>query len=82
MFGSKDSGGELAFGYYLETLSLNGVEMGIPEDRERFTIGCVNFSQDEVGGPPRIAVAEENGQVIAVRFCCGMEDWSAHSEIL
>ncbi|KAL2063350.1 hypothetical protein VTL71DRAFT_5155 [Oculimacula yallundae] len=55
-----------------------GVEMGVPEDRERFTIGGVNFSQDEVGGPPRIAVAEENGQVIAVRFYCGMEDWSAH----
>lgn len=47
MFGSKDSGGELAFGYYLETLSLNGVEMGIPEDRERFTIGCVNCTSVE-----------------------------------
>ncbi|KAG4442472.1 hypothetical protein IFR05_002074 [Cadophora sp. M221] len=78
MFGSDDSTEELDFGYYLETLSLNGVEIGMPEDRERFTIGGVNFSQDEVGGPPRIAIAEENGQVIAVRFYCGMEDWSAH----
>lgn len=34
--------------------------------------------QDEVGGPPRIAVAEnEEGQVIAVRFYCGMEDWTS-----
>ncbi len=27
--------------------------------------------QDEVGGPPRVALAEENGQVIAVRLYGG-----------
>lgn len=35
-------------------------------------------AQDEVGGLLRIIVAEdENGQVIAVRLYCGMEDWAA-----
>lgn len=38
----------------------------------------IPVSYDEVGSPSRIAVVEENGQVIAVRFYCGMEDWSAH----
>lgn len=33
--------------------------------------------QDEVGGPPRIAVAEEEGLVIAVRFFQGEEDWAS-----
>lgn len=33
--------------------------------------------QDEVGCPPRIAVAEENGQVIAVRFFMGDEEWES-----
>ncbi|KUJ24385.1 uncharacterized protein LY89DRAFT_713248 [Mollisia scopiformis] len=76
MFGDGDSDEELDFGYYLETLSLNGADIGVG-DQEGLTIGGMNFFQDEVGSPPRIAVAEENGQVIAVRFFLGGEDWSS-----
>ncbi|KAE8440671.1 hypothetical protein EG329_006835 [Mollisiaceae sp. DMI_Dod_QoI] len=75
MFGDPESEEELDFGYYLESLSLNGADIGVSAEQERFTIGGMNFFQDEVGGPPRIAVAEENGQVVAVRFYEGGEDW-------
>ncbi|TVY33821.1 hypothetical protein LSUB1_G007914 [Lachnellula subtilissima] len=54
IMGLKD-GDEIDYGFYAETLTLNGWEMGA-------------VGQDEVGGPPRVAVAEENGQVIAIRL--------------
>lgn len=36
-----------------------------------FKVNYLLVGQDEVGGPPRVAVAEENGQVIAVRLYGG-----------
>ena len=42
MFGDRESEEELDFGYYLETLSLNGVEVEASEEQERFTIGGMN----------------------------------------
>ncbi|CZR55459.1 uncharacterized protein PAC_05347 [Phialocephala subalpina] len=74
MFGDRQSDEELDYGFYLESLSLNGADIGISEEQRGFTIGGMNFYQDEVGGPPRIAVAEENGQIIAVRFYLGPEE--------
>ena len=42
LFGDKDSTEELEFGYYLETLSLNGTEIGTSEDQQGLTIGGLN----------------------------------------
>ncbi|TVY26998.1 hypothetical protein LHYA1_G003852 [Lachnellula hyalina] len=76
---------EIDSGFYTEALTLNGWEMGAGKNA-RFTIGGMNFSQDEVGGPPRVSVAKENGQVIANRLHRGPsydeeeEDYSQGSE--
>lgn len=36
--------------------------------------------QDEVGGPPRVSVAEENGEVVAVRIHGGEDEEDEEDE--
>ncbi|TVY78470.1 hypothetical protein LSUE1_G006575 [Lachnellula suecica] len=69
MFGTENGEEELDFEFYTETLTLNGWEMGAGANA-RFTIGGMNY---EVGGPPRVAIAEKDGKVIAVRIYGGPE---------
>ncbi|KAG0651857.1 hypothetical protein D0Z07_0803 [Hyphodiscus hymeniophilus] len=63
---------EEGYGFYVETLTLSAFDG--PPGNERFCIGGMSFGQDEVGGPPRVSVAEENGQVVAVRIHGGEDE--------
>ncbi|KAH8817247.1 hypothetical protein F5884DRAFT_246196 [Xylogone sp. PMI_703] len=63
---------ELDYGYYLESLTLgyqDNERLIAHKRNENCTLGGMSFNQDSVGGPPNIALAEdENGQVIALRL--------------
>jgi hypothetical protein len=39
------------------------------------TLFCVSVGQDSIGGPPAIALAEKDGQVVAIKL------WSDDAEI-
>ncbi|KAK5999169.1 hypothetical protein PT974_01559 [Cladobotryum mycophilum] len=55
---------------FLERTTLNDAASD-PEEIERnsgFTLGGLHFNQDEIGGPPYIAVAERDGQVVAIKL--------------
>ncbi|KAL7786969.1 hypothetical protein V8C37DRAFT_391360 [Trichoderma ceciliae] len=55
---------------FLDTITLNDNPIN-GADRVRnqgFTLGGVHFGQDSIGGPPAIAVAEKDGQVIAIKL--------------
>lgn len=65
-FGPEDEVDE-EFGGYYDQITLQGLEPTL-DANQHFTIGGMCFVQDEVGAPPRMAVAEEDGQVIAVRM--------------
>ncbi|UKZ74496.1 hypothetical protein TrVFT333_002166 [Trichoderma virens FT-333] len=57
---------------YLEMITLNDNPMNA-EDRMRnygFTFGGLHFGQDSIGGPPAIALAEKDGQVVAIKLWC------------
>ncbi|RFU29410.1 hypothetical protein B7463_g6922, partial [Scytalidium lignicola] len=72
MFGTEEEEHELNYGYYVESLTLGyqDNESLIANGRnEMCTLGGMSFGQDCVGGPPNIALAEdENGKVIALRM--------------
>ncbi|KAM0254622.1 hypothetical protein ACHAQJ_006589 [Trichoderma viride] len=58
------------YGGYLETITLND-NFSNSEDSDRnegFTLGGLHFGQDSIGGPPAIAVAEKDGQVVAIKL--------------
>jgi len=40
----------------------------------------VIVGQDEVGGPPRVSVAEEDGQIVAVRIHGGEDEEDEEEE--
>ncbi|KAH0497566.1 hypothetical protein TgHK011_004863 [Trichoderma gracile] len=62
---------------YLEMITLNDNPIN-EEDCQRnygFTLGGLHFVQDSIGGPPAVALAEKNGQVVAMKL------WSDDAEI-
>ncbi|PTB44806.1 hypothetical protein M441DRAFT_86126 [Trichoderma asperellum CBS 433.97] len=55
---------------YLEHVTLNDSPID-EEDSLRnagFTFGGLHFGQDSIGGPPGLAVAEKDGQVVAIKL--------------
>ncbi|KAK4070995.1 uncharacterized protein Triagg1_6362 [Trichoderma aggressivum f. europaeum] len=57
---------------YLEMVTLNDNPINA-EDRIRnygFTLGGLHFGQDSIGGPPVIALAEKDGQVVGIKLWC------------
>ncbi|KAK0763592.1 hypothetical protein N5P37_002969 [Trichoderma harzianum] len=57
---------------YLEMITLNDNPINA-EDRIRnygFTLGGLHFGQDSIGGPPAIALAEKDGQVVGIKLWC------------
>ncbi|KAF2427525.1 hypothetical protein EJ08DRAFT_662829 [Tothia fuscella] len=66
---------ELELGYYYETVTIHGWGHSSGNKKNTdFTLGGMNFNQDAVGGPPRVAVVEEDSQVVAIRLYAGDED--------
>ncbi|KAL7916590.1 hypothetical protein GGI35DRAFT_473863 [Trichoderma velutinum] len=62
---------------YIEMITLNDNPINA-EDRMRnygFTLGGLHFGQDSIGGPPAIALAEKDGQVVGIKL------WSDDDEI-
>ncbi|KAL6900029.1 hypothetical protein GGI43DRAFT_406137 [Trichoderma evansii] len=54
---------------YLEMITLNDNLRGDDWDRNPgFTFGGLHFGQDCIGGPPGLAVAEKDGQVVAIKL--------------
>lgn len=40
-------------------------------DEQSLTLRCVSVIQDSIGGPPAIALAEKDGQVVAIKLWRG-----------
>ncbi|KAL7918433.1 hypothetical protein ACQKWADRAFT_323777 [Trichoderma austrokoningii] len=58
------------WGYYLESITLNDSPANTEDEIRNlgFTFGGLHFGQDSIGGPPGLAVAEKDGQVVAIKL--------------
>ncbi|RFU81153.1 hypothetical protein TARUN_1062 [Trichoderma arundinaceum] len=61
---------------YLETITLNDNPISQADmiRNEGFTLGGLHFGQDAIGGPPAIAVAEKDGQVVGIKLFSDEEE--------
>ncbi|KAL7948132.1 hypothetical protein V8C42DRAFT_316780 [Trichoderma barbatum] len=77
MVSEEEYGDDDGYNGYIEMITLNDNPMN-EEDCKRnsgFTFGGLHFGQDSIGGPPALAVAEKDGQVVAIKL------WSDDDEI-
>lgn len=85
MFGHRESDEELDYGYYLETLSLNGADIGVSDEQEGFTIGGINclcfllvFFR-----PTNMVFSLPGCCWRSSSNCCGGREWTSYrSEVL
>ncbi|KAF8865255.1 hypothetical protein BDZ45DRAFT_668700 [Acephala macrosclerotiorum] len=80
IFGDPESNEELGYGYYLETLSLNGADIGVSDEQEGFTIGGMNcmFFLLEFCGPANMGFSLPRCRGRTSSDCCGGREWTSY----